>query len=89
MNRLYEWLHLATERFMEKADRGTRRVVRTEVTVQQERRTILVGGTLPDAFRTCPFCGHKMAPTQAAQPGNRLADGSSTAAGSSGGHGLP
>jgi len=48
---------------------GTSRTVRTEVTVQREGMTVLVGGA---GFEICPLCGQKLAPAQAEQARLRL-----------------
>jgi hypothetical protein len=82
MNRLHQWLQVATVFLTEKTDPSTRRIVRTEVTVQQEQRIILSGRGTPDGFDTCPLCGQKITPKQATQLGNRLAEASSQPDGS-------
>ena len=84
MNRLHQWLQVATVFLTEKTDPSTRRIVRTEVTVQQEQRIILSGRGTPDGFDTCPLCGQKITPKQATQLGNRLAEASSQPDGSGG-----
>jgi len=77
MNRLHQWLQVATVFLTERVDPSTRRIVRTEVTVQQEQRIILSGRGTLDGFDICPLCGQKMTPKQATQLGNRLAEASS------------
>jgi hypothetical protein len=84
MNRLHQWLQAATVFLTERADSSTRRIVRTEVTVQQEQRIILSGRGTPDGFDCCPLCGQKITPKQAVQLGNRLAEASSQPDGSGG-----
>ncbi|MGA2856296.1 MAG: hypothetical protein ABSE40_05475 [Candidatus Sulfotelmatobacter sp.] len=51
------------------------RTGRTEVTVQREAATLLVGGATA-GFDTCPLCGRKLAPEQAARARLRLPKGS-------------
>jgi len=66
-NRLYQWLTQRASLFRSnESGRSTGRTVRTEVTVERQGMTLLVGGTAAD-FDTCPFCGQKLAPTQAEQ----------------------
>jgi hypothetical protein len=45
------------------------------VTVERQGMTLLVGGATA-GFDTCPFCGQKLAPTQADQARLRLQEGS-------------
>jgi hypothetical protein len=53
---------------------GTSRTIRTEVTVERQGTTLLVGGAAAD-FDTCPFCGTKLSPEQAEQARLRLPGG--------------
>jgi hypothetical protein len=63
--RLYQWLSERASFFRSDAPgRGTSRTVRTEVTVERQGMTLLVGGTAPN-FDNCPLCGQKLAPEQA------------------------
>jgi hypothetical protein len=76
-NRLYQWLRQRTTRsYAEDTDQGGRRTIRTEVTVQREQRTVVLGGAASDGFDTCPFCGHTLASTQAAQAPDPLPEDS-------------
>jgi len=76
MNRLYQWLSGRTSFFRSDAsDRGTSRTVRTEVTVERQGMTLLVGGAAAN-FDNCPLCGQKLAPVQAEQARLRLQKGS-------------
>jgi hypothetical protein len=54
--------------------RGNSRTVRTEVTVEREAMTLLVGDA-GAGFDTCPLCGSKLAPEQAEQTRLRLPKG--------------
>jgi len=56
----------------ETSGHGGSRTVRTDVTVEREETTVLVGGVSSWAFDTCPFCGHKIEPARAAQVRARL-----------------
>jgi len=38
--------------------------VRTEVTMEREETTFLVGGVASVALDTCPLCGHKLPPAE-------------------------
>ena len=74
--RLYQWLSERASFFRSDAPgRGTSRTVRTEVTVERQGMTLLVGGTAPN-FDNCPLCGQKLAPEQAEQARLRLQKGS-------------
>jgi hypothetical protein len=76
MNRLYQWLSERASFFRsEKPSRGTSRTVRTEVTVERQGMTLLVGGVAA-GFDLCPLCGQKLAPAQAEQARLRLQSGS-------------
>jgi hypothetical protein len=52
----------------------TERTVRTEVTVERQGTTVLVGNVAA-GFDTCPLCGNKLAPEQAEQARLRLRGG--------------
>jgi hypothetical protein len=74
-NRLYQWLTQRASFFgLGSSVRGMSRTVRTEVTVQREGLTLLMGGVAAD-FDTCPLCGQKLAPAQAEQARLRLLEG--------------
>lgn len=61
MHRLYQWVHEQAIFFLKKIDtQGIRRTVRTEVTVLNEERTLLVGRGGAAALDTCPLCGHAL-----------------------------
>jgi hypothetical protein len=73
--RLYQWLSQRASFFrFDTSGRGTTRTVRTEVTVQREGMTMLVGGAA-EGFDTCPLCGQKLAAAQAEQARLRLRGG--------------
>jgi hypothetical protein len=77
MNRLYQWLSGRASFFRsDPSDRGTSRTVRTEVTVERQGITLLVGGAAAGGFDVCPLCGQKLAPEQAGQARLRLQEGS-------------
>lgn len=68
MNRLYQWLSKQASFFRPDASgRGTSRTVRTEVTVERQGMTLLVGGAAAAGFDFCPLCGQKLDPAQAEQ----------------------
>ena len=76
MNRLYQWLSGRASFFRtDTSSRGTCRTVRTEVTVEHQGMTLVVGGAAA-GFDTCPLCGSKLAPNQAEQLNGRLLKGS-------------
>jgi hypothetical protein len=78
MKRLYQWLSQRASFFRSDASgRGTTHTVRTEVTVQREGITLLVGGAAA-GFDTCPLCGQQLAPAQAEQARLRLQEGSTS-----------
>jgi len=77
MNRLYQWLSGRASFFRSgTSGRGTSRTIRTEVTVEREGMTLLVGSAAAVGFETCPLCGSKLAPAQAEPPSGRLLKGS-------------
>lgn len=66
MNRLYQWLSGRARFFRtDTSSRGASRTIRTEVTVERQGMTLLVGGAAGAGFDTCPLCGNKLAPNQA------------------------
>ncbi len=76
MNRLYQWLSQRASSFRsDTSSRGTSRTVRTEVTVERQGMTLLMGGSAA-GFDNCPLCGQKLAPAQAEQARLRLQQGS-------------
>jgi len=67
MKRLYQWLSQRASFFRsDTSGCAAGHTVRTEVTVQQESTTLLVGGVAA-GFDICPLCGQKLAPAQASQ----------------------
>jgi uncharacterized Zn finger protein (UPF0148 family) len=67
MNRLYQWLSERARFFRsDTSDQGMRRTVRTEVTVEREGMTLMMGGTAA-GFDICPLCGNKLTPSQTEQ----------------------
>jgi hypothetical protein len=71
MNQMYQWLSGRASLFrFGKSGRGAGRNVRTEVTVERESTTLLVGGSAA-IFDICPLCGNKLARAQAEQAGLR------------------
>jgi hypothetical protein len=74
MKRLYQWFSERASFFRSgTSGTGTTRTVRTEVTVQREGITVLVGDAA--AFDTCPLCGNKLAPAQVEETRLRLRGG--------------
>ncbi|MGA2647912.1 MAG: hypothetical protein ABSF15_24705 [Candidatus Sulfotelmatobacter sp.] len=71
-NRLYQWLTRRASFFhSQTSGRGTSRTVRTEVTVERQGMTLLVGGAAA-GLDNCPLCGQKLAPAQAERAKLRL-----------------
>jgi hypothetical protein len=54
-------------------------MVRTEVTIQRDATTLLVGNPAAVGFDTCPLCGSKLAPEQQEKAKIRLSKGSMSA----------
>ena len=78
MKRLYQWFSKRASFFRSGTPTpGTTRTVRTEVTVQREGMTLLVGGVAA-GFENCPLCGQKLAPAEAEQAKLRLLEGSTS-----------
>ena len=76
MHRLYQWLTQRTSSFRsDTSDRGTSRTVRTEITVERQGITLLVGDAAA-GFENSPLCGQSLAPAQAEQARLRLQQGS-------------
>jgi hypothetical protein len=72
VNRLYQWLSGRASFFRTgTSSRGAGRTIRTEVTVERQGMTLVVGGA-PSGFDACPLCGSKLAPNQAEQLNGRL-----------------
>jgi hypothetical protein len=66
MKRLYQWFSERTSFFhSDVPSTRTSRTVRTEVTVQRERMTVLVGSAGGTGFDICPLCGNEFAPAEA------------------------
>jgi len=77
--RLYQWLSQRASFFRsDTSGRGSTRTVRTEVTVQREGMTLLVGDVTAGSD-ACPFCGSKLTPEQVEQARLRLPKGSISA----------
>jgi hypothetical protein len=73
-NRLYQWLGQRASFFrFDRSGRGSH-TIRTEVTVQHEAVTLLVGDAAA-GFDTCPLCGNKLDPEQAETTRLRLPKG--------------
>jgi len=76
MHKLYQRLSQRASFFRsDSSGGGTSRTVRTEVTVERQGMTLLVGAAAA-GFNTCPLCGQKLAPAQAEQARLRLQEGS-------------
>jgi hypothetical protein len=74
--RMYQWISGRARLFRSgTSGQGTSRTVRTEVTVQREAMTLLVGDAAAVGFDTCPLCGTKLAPAEAEQVRLRLPKG--------------
>jgi hypothetical protein len=72
MNRIYQWLSgRASSIRSEASGHRVSRTVRTEVTVERQGMTLLVGGGTA-SFDSCPLCGQNLAPEQAEQATLRL-----------------
>jgi len=75
MKRLYQWFNKRASLFRsDTPSQGSTRTVWTEVTVQREGLTLLMGGAV-EGFDNCPLCGQKLAPAQAEQARLRLLEG--------------
>jgi hypothetical protein len=73
--RIYQWLSNRASFFRsELSGHGTSRTVRTEVTVERQGVTLLVGGVAA-GFDNCPLCGQKLAPKQVEQASLRIPEG--------------
>jgi len=73
---LYQWLTERASFFRSDTPTSTaNRTVRTEVTVERQGTTLLVGNGAT-GFDICPLCGQKLAPAQAKQARLRLQEGS-------------
>jgi hypothetical protein len=80
VHRIYQWLYGRASFFRcEAPGRVGSRIVRTEVTVERQGMTLLVGGAA-EGFDACPLCGQKLAPAQVEQARLRLQQGSTTEA---------
>ncbi len=63
MNRLYQWLQERATSFRT-VKQGTqpRRLMRTQVTVEEQQRTVLLSMPSVAGVCLCPLCGHPVAP---------------------------
>jgi len=77
--RLYQWFSYRASGF--RSDQSTRnpanRTVRTEITVERQGTTVILGDVGVAGFDTCPLCGSKLG--QAEQARLRLPRGSISA----------
>jgi hypothetical protein len=74
--RIYQWLSGRASFFRsEPSGHGASRTVRTEVTIERQATTLLLGSTSAD-FDICPLCGQKVAPEHAERTGHRVIEGS-------------
>jgi hypothetical protein len=70
VNRLYQWLHERATFFRtEVRESDTRRIVRTQVTVEEQQRTMLLPLTAMDGVCLCPLCGQRLTPLAAESSG--------------------
>jgi hypothetical protein len=76
---LYQWITQRASFFRSDRSDAAGRTIRTEVTVERQGTTVLLGN-LAAAFDTCPICGSKLGskltPEPAEQARLRLAQGS-------------
>jgi hypothetical protein len=78
VGKLYQWFSREASAFRsDSTSHGASRTVRTEVTVQREATSVLIGGAA--GFERCPLCGQKLAPEQAEQARLRLQKGATNA----------
>jgi hypothetical protein len=56
---LREWASLLRD---ERSDESSKRTVRTEVTVERQERTVVLGNVTAESFDACPLCGQKLSP---------------------------
>lgn len=63
MNRLYQWLQeRATSLRTGSQGNAPRRMMRTEITVEEQQRTVLLSLPTFAGICLCPLCGHPVAP---------------------------
>ena len=75
MKGLYQWLSERASFFRSDTSAHTaHRTVRTEVTVERQGTTLMVGSGAT-GLDTCPLCGSKLAPEQGEQARLRLPNG--------------
>jgi hypothetical protein len=75
MKGLYQWLSERASFFrFDTSAHTANRTVRTEVTVEQQGMTMLLGGAAA-GMDICPLCGSKIAPEQAERARLRLPKG--------------
>jgi hypothetical protein len=66
VKQLYQWFSKRASFFRsDTAGSYKSRTVRTEMTVQVERMTVLVGSAGPTGFDICPLCGNELARAEA------------------------
>jgi len=75
--RLYQWLSKQASFFRsDTSGNRTTRAVRTEVTVERQATTVLVGDMAAARFDACPLCGSKLTPAHLEHARLGLAQGS-------------
>jgi hypothetical protein len=76
---LYQRLFRRAMSFLSRrAAPGSGRIMHTEITVERQGVTVLLSGVRAADFDTCPLCGQKLGPTQAAQVQSSLRSGTSS-----------
>jgi len=72
VQRLYQWLSLRASFFRSDSSGGGKaRSVRTDVMLERQETILVLNGTAAD-LNYCPFCGQKLAGTQAEEARLRL-----------------
>ena len=58
MNRLYQWLHVRTAALRAETVNGSEQnTIRTEITVQEQERMLVISSGQSVGGAACPFCG--------------------------------
>lgn len=78
VQRLYQWLsHRASFFRSDSSSGGRARSVRTDVMLERQETILVVSGAAAD-LNCCPFCGQRLAGTQAEEARSRLQRNSMT-----------
>jgi len=75
VQKLYQWFSERARFFRNGVNPGPSPTIRTEVTVERSRATVVLGDLTTAGIDTCPLCGQPLTPVQAQPSGLQLTAG--------------